>query len=99
MFTQQIGNTIMNDHAPFKVSFDPDRDHDLIQKLYELIAKVIVYEDHVYTAQEIELARTLLASYDFNDNVGDFLRVIAGIWVPRNEPIDEAELVFKPRNK
>jgi hypothetical protein len=86
----------MNDHVPFNVSFDPGRDDDLLQKLYELIAKPIVYDNHVYTAQEIQLARALLAAYDFNDKVGDFLRVIAGIAVPRDEPIGEAygALVF-----
>ena len=54
-----------------------------------LVAKVMIAEDHVYTHAEIELARELM-QYRWNLNVGDFLRVIAGITVPRDEPISEA---------
>ena len=64
------------------------------EKLLQLIGKVIINNDHVYTQEDIELAREL-ADYQWRVNVADFLAVIAGIAHP-GEEVDEAysALVF-----
>lgn len=51
-----------------------------------LVAKAIILQDHKYTQDEIELANFLIG-FKWNDNVTDFLDVVAGImqvgeWVP-----------------
>ena len=74
-------------HVPHVVEYKPG--DDLRAKLYELVAKVMVYNDNVFTANEIALARDLLDT-EWPEHVEDFLRVIAGITVPRDEPIGEA---------
>jgi hypothetical protein len=43
-----------------------------------LVAKVMIADDHVFSASEIALARELQA-YEWNAKVTDFLSVIAGI--------------------
>ena len=43
-----------------------------------LVAKVIILQNHKYTQDEIDLASYLL-DFQWNENVTDFLHVIAGI--------------------
>jgi hypothetical protein len=60
-----------------------------------LVAKVMISEDHTYSESEIILARELL-EYSWNDNVTDFLDVVAGIAHPGlYVPEAHAALVFK----
>jgi hypothetical protein len=75
---------------------DVSRETPQYQQCASLVAKAVIADDHVYSASEIMLARELLA-YEWNDNVRSFLLVIAGIVVPRDEPIGEAygALVFQ----
>ena len=69
-------------------------------KCSALVAKVMIQNDHVYSAEEIETAREL-RRFQWRTNVEDFLAVIAGIEVPRDEAIDEAwmALVYVPKNQ
>ncbi len=53
-----------------------------------LVAKVIILQDHKYTQDEIDLASYLL-DFQWNENVTDFLHVVAGIAHPGLE-VDEA---------
>jgi hypothetical protein len=51
-----------------------------------LVAKAVIESNHNYSAHEIALAEALL-DFEWNQNVTDFLEVIAGIrqdgaWVP-----------------
>lgn len=63
-----------------------------------LVAKVIIQDDHVFTAKEIYTARAL-CSFQWVPNVTDFLHVIAGIQHPDlNVPEAYAALVYVPRS-
>ncbi len=53
-----------------------------------LVAKVIILQDHKYTQGEIDLANYLL-DFQWNENITDFLHVVAGIAHPGLE-VDEA---------
>ncbi len=57
-------------------------------KCSTLVAKVIILQDHKYTQDEIDLANYLL-DFQWNENVTDFLHVVAGIAHPGLE-VDEA---------
>ena len=59
-----------------------------------LVAKVMIADEHRFTASEIELAQELI-EFRWNQNVTDFLYVVAGIMRP-GEFVDEAytALVF-----
>ena len=61
-----------------------------------LIAKVMISEDGKFTQSEIELANELLAC-SWNNNVTDFLHVVAGIAHSGLDVYDEslAALTFK----
>jgi hypothetical protein len=53
-----------------------------------LVAKAVIESNHKYSAHEIALAEALL-DFEWNQNVTDFLLVIAGIAHPGLE-VDEA---------
>ena len=57
-------------------------------KCSTLVAKVFILQDHRYTEDEIVLADHLLG-FKWNENVTDFLHVVAGIAHPGLE-VDEA---------
>jgi len=63
-------------------------------KCATLVAKVVILQDHKFTRDEIDLASCLL-DFQWNENVTDFLHVVAGIAHPGLE-VNEAygALVF-----
>jgi hypothetical protein len=54
-----------------------------------LVDKVMVQDDHVFSAEEIETARAL-RQFQWAPNVTDFLAVITGIAHPGAHSVDEA---------
>ena len=69
--------------------------HEEYAKCSTLVAKAIILQNHKYTSDEIALASYLL-DFKWNQNVTDFLHVVAGIAHPGLE-VDEAygALVYK----
>jgi hypothetical protein len=66
----------------------PEPGHEEYAKCSTLVAKAIILQNHKYTRDEIDLADFLLG-FQWNDNVSDFLEVVAGIAHPGLE-VDEA---------
>lgn len=63
-----------------------DPGEEQVKKCIELVGRAMVVRNHIYSEDDITLADELL-DYKWNQNVRDFLWVVAGIqrpdeWVP-----------------